>query len=733
MKLKIKVKTLIGIISLTLFLALIVAPFANLTIATILSEKGSEKADAFYNNYMASPIRLNEKQALYGYGESLTRGFAKFKITFSGWGGGERTSPENMEKAMEVFEKSLLMGEGKDYKNGYIDEYSKKAYLKLLDTSIATLDMNSLLYWVEWGADHESEEISYISKLYSAYSYFVQKDYKRSKEILEAFNEEEVEGDSRYYQLMGDLNLHLGKLKEAKAYYKAASKIDSYIGGINYGSYFGGSNLYLNQEDIDDHINKSQGDYKVKGIVSHEGNGLAFVEVYLSENIGALSMGGEMPDAITDENGYFETVGMKQGVYDIGIGIHPSQLYNKVFLRKDIWSIELNHNMEFDFEFVRPMEINNPKENLTIKDHESFNISWDPVEGADYYELEFVAFSDPKGKRGSSTTITLRDKAGEEKFISSNVDLDIEKLDKRVFSLSWEGEEELIGPLGILGSIIPQEKYPLIISAYNKEGDKIGSSLTLISDYEDMLTIEIEGNLSQGENLILDMKYEEAISHYEEKIIENPKDKDSLFYLVRIYGMGWKKGKKDISKALKYAEVYDGEYKDFNLLSEVIGFMNMNEIKEYKVEAKEILEKTPEKDRNTSYYNQLASYYIIEGDYLKARASYEKMEDYKYVDIIYIDMYLEDYKRAISSLESGDISILKMNKTVAIEALKHMDSLSKEDKDLFKKLLKASLDNTLSREEEEVLYHKTLKAVNNLKLKDLLREIAREEYWDLDY
>lgn len=733
MKLKMKVKTLILLIVSSLFLLLIVVPSANLTIATVLNDRGSEMADVFYKNYMASPVKLNERKALYDYGESLTRGLAKYKIKFSGWGGGEMTSPENMEKAMELFEEILLMDEEKNDKNGKIDEYSKKSYFKLLDTSIASLDMDKLLYWIEWGRENKNEEINYISKLYSAYSYFVEKDYKSSKEILEGLTEEEVEGDIKYYQLMGDVNLQLGDMEEAKKYYEAASKIDTYLRGFEYESYFGGSILYLDQYHVDNFTKKYQGDYKISGRVTNDEEGLPLVEVYISEDIGAFPMGGERADAITDENGDFEILGLKQGVYDIGIGIHPSQLYKKVFLRKDIWSVELNSDMEIDFEFVSPMEINEPKENLVIKDDGKLQISWDPVEGADHYKAEFIVFSDPKERVGNSSIMPLRDKNGQEKVKNNSIDLDIEKLDNRIYGLSWEGEEEIVNPSGILGFFIPDVEYPLIVNAYDKEGDIIGSSLTLISDYEDMVAIEIEGDLSEGENLILDMQYEEAIAHYEEKLIAKPQDKESLMYLTRIYSLGWKKGERDVGKALKYAKVYDSEYKDFNLSLEVVDFMNMDEMKENKEEVKEILEKTSEKDRDTSYYNQLASYYIIEEDYLKARESYEKMEDYKYVDMVYIDMYLEDYEKAIATLESEELISIKMNKTVAIEALKQIDSLSNEDRDLFKKLLKARLDNTLSRDEKGVLYRKTLKAINSLKLKDLLREIAREEYWDLDY
>lgn len=726
MKLKIKVKTLIVFILLSLFLVLIIVPIGNLEIATHLNKKGSEKAEAFYNNYIASPIKVNEREGLYGYGNSLMKGLDKYKIKLSGWGGGENTTPENMEKAIKLFEIVLLKGEKKDYK----DEYSTRSYIKLLDTSIVTLDIDKLLYWIDWGRDKENKEIKYMSKLYKAYYHFVQKDYNGAKEILEDLDE--IELDTKYYQLMGDVNLHLGNLEKAKEYYKIPGKSNTWPRTIYFGSYFGGG-AFLDQHEIEEYIKRFEGDYKIKGRVSNNGKGLPFVEIYISPDIGQFRTGGEKPDAITDGNGEFETLGFKQGVYDIGIGIHPSQLYNKVHLKEGIWSIELNSDLEFNFDFTAPIEITDPKDKIVMKDGEDLQISWDPVKGADYYEVELVTFANPEEKRGSSARILLKDKNGDEKLKGNSMIFNIENLDERIGVITFSGEEEIINPTAIFNSLIPEVEYPLIVNAYDKENDLISSSLPLISDYIDIISISIKGELTKGEKLILDKKYDEAILYYEEKLIQNPKDKESLLYLIRFYELGWKKGKKDVSKALKYAEEYDKEYKDYKLSLEVVDFMSRKNIKENKEKVKEILEKVPEEDRDTNYYSNMAMYYLAEEDYLKARESYEKMTDYKYGDIIYIYMYLGDYEKAISTLQSGEITLFKMNKRKVIEGLNNMDKLSEKDKDLFKKLLKSQLDNNLNSDEERSLYNKTLNSVTSLELRNVIKEIGKEEYWDIEY
>lgn len=202
--------------------------------------------------------------------------------------------------------------------------------------------------------------------------------------------------------------------------------------------------------------------------------------------------------------------------------------------------------------------------------------------------------------------------------------------------------------------------------------------------------------------------------------------------MSRLYEAYYYFVEKDIHKALKYAEVYDKEYKDYNLSLEVISFFNINQIRENRKLVGKVLEEVAEKDKDTSYYRQLATYYIIEEDYAKARDSYDKMTDYKYTDMIYIDMYLGDYEKAIEELESGELYLIKMNSTKVIDGLKDMDNVSEKDKDLFNKLLKNMLDKKISRDEQESLYKKTLNSVSSLKLKNIIREIGKEEHWEID-
>ena len=59
-----------------------------------------------------------------------------------------------------------------------------------------------------------------------------------------------------------------------------------------------------------------------------------------------------------------------------------------------------------------------------------------------------------------------------------------------------------------------------------------------------------------------------------------------------------------------------------------------------------------------------------------------------------------------------------------------MENLSQEDKNLLKNLLKTKLLANKSLKEEEPIYRETLKSVESEKLKEAIREIGKEEYWD---
>ncbi|MDU1444019.1 MAG: tetratricopeptide repeat protein, partial [Clostridium cochlearium] len=278
---KIKIKTLISLLLLSLFTILIVVPYINLGIGEFLDKNGSSRAQAFYKNCLFSPIKLKEKKALYLYGENILGGFHKYTImsTCSGSGGEKNNTPEDIKKAKEVFEKILL----KDLDKNYNNKYTKKAYSRLMDISIATLDIDELIHWINWGKGKNNEEIKNISKLYEGYYYYTQRDYKEAETILQGYNKG-MYLDFKYYYLLGDIYSHRGNVEKAMEYFEKASN----IGWIPGEYLFGGSDVSHKNIWLKDYKNKLKGDYKIRGKVSYNGKGLPFVEIYMNDEIGVF-------------------------------------------------------------------------------------------------------------------------------------------------------------------------------------------------------------------------------------------------------------------------------------------------------------------------------------------------------------------------------------------------------------------------------------------------------------
>nr|WP_300005637.1 hypothetical protein [Tissierella sp.] len=727
MKIKIKLKTLILITILTLTFILFMVPVLNIEIGNLLKEKSSDKAEIFYRSYMKSPLKINHDKGLYSYGDYLTKAMNKYQISSSGWGGAERTSPENMKKAMELYED--ILANNKD--NGYKGKYANMAYTKLLDTSISTLDTDKLEYWIKWGMETENEEISYISKLYRAYYKFTEKAYKEAEEMLKGLDKDFL--DEKYYQLLAEVNLHLDKTDKAREAYKKLEEMGS--GGMidRDKKYFGGSYLLLDQYAIEEKLEKLDGEYKVKGKITNDGKGMPFIEVYLSKDIGVFSTLGRVADAVTDKNGEFETLPLKQGVYDIGIMINPSQLYGKVSLNENRNSLQVKGDQRADFKFASPMSINSPKENVVVKDGEKISLAWDEVDGAEYYMVKTIAF-DKKENAGAVYHIQIKDKDGFEKIKDNTIEFGIDNIDKhpKIYSYDDSGEE-IINPRTILASFIPNIENPLIVEAYDKSDKIINSSISLIDDYDNIVSVTFDTELTKGEKLILDKKYEQAKDHYENTLKKDPKDKEALLYLARMYSIGWQKGKKDLPKALEYAQNYNDTYDDYNLSLEVIGEMNREQKKANRDYIKTVLDTTDAKDKNYNFYRIQASYFLAEENLLAARDSYEKIEEHQDIEILYIDMYLGNYDRVLKKINEEEISVLKMNLLKLGEVLKKIETIPEKELETFRGFLKTLIEREVSMSEQRQIYKNTLKIVKNQDLKDLVEEIAKEEYLEDEY
>lgn len=721
MKIKIKIKTLLLLIVIFAITYIWAIPTATLSIANYLEKKNSDKAFLFFEKYASYPTTSNIKGG-YLYANNLIEGFSKYTIFFNGWGGGEDTSPENITKT-----KSLLEDVMKENPNNESEkEYYIDSYKMLLDLAIATGDVELLHKWISFGQNTKEEKIIYTADIYNAFLLHVNGDRESAEKIIEIYDNQ-YPTDTMFDILKAEIAIFDENYEEAERLYDNVNKTHWQL---REKSPFGSGRYYDRSFWFERVMNDFKGDNKIRGTVTYEGKPMAFVQIYVQEADGGFSSGGENYIGITDENGKFETLGLKDGVYNIGIGVDGSLLTNKLLQRSNYKQFELNgEDGEIHFVFNNTLKVKTPVHGDKISGDE-FTVSWDEVEGAKYYTVEPVIFSEPYGKSGSSFRSPVMDKNGETQFTDTSATFSIESLKEQPSGLTFEGEEMLLGPHAILGLFLPGVEYPIVVNVYDENYSLITSSLPLRTYYDEVPSITVEGKLTEGENLILQKKYPEAIEFYENKLKDNPKDLESLRYLTKIYGIGWKKGEKNLERAIELGLRYTDITKSNKLFYEILKDMELGEIRENKDLVYATLMEEME-NMDESGYRLLSRYYIAIENWEGAREALQKFESYVPDNLFYLNMYFGNYMEAIGNIQSQTFYNAKMSTIKIKDALTALENSPPQfsDKQIFNDFL-LKLTNGIHHEEGKKLYDEAVKQIKNINIKTILHEIYLERNWD---
>ena len=720
MKIKLKVKTIIAIIFSMIFIFVIAAPFITYEIAYILNSRGSAKAGIFYDAYFSYPIKFKEDKALYEMANHVTDGLYRYQLFIQMHGSSSDTSPEDMIKGKEALERILYEFEDSDY---YLSAYSK-----IMDLNIATQDVDELLQWIEWGKEQDNQELVYTSDLYRAYYLFANRDYTGASQILEVYGEEKI--DSRYDYLMGNILAFTGNEELAKEHFARAVEKNDY----NY-TLFGGPIPNRRDEWYRDYIAGLKGKHIIKGRVTHDGKPMPFVEIYVQKESSGYNVGYTDLMAITDINGEFETLGLRSGMYDIGIGINPAIAYDKVYLKENIWLLELNNDRVFDFKLASPMEVFSPGIG-TVVENGKFTVSWEPVDGADYYQIQTINFFNPTNTGVFMTTI--RDGKGNTNIRETSTEIDIRKLSKFADVLGYDGDEgdELkVLPIAILGPFFQGSEYAIMVNAFNGNGEMVGSSSPLIKLYDELSTVKINGQISLGETYIQKGRYEAAIKHYEKILEEDPNNEEALIYLAKIYTFGWENRPEYEKKGIEYAKQYMDIYDDGTLLLVVIGNMPRSYELEYSDLLSQLFEEMPMDERGSMYYSELGRFKSFIGEYEEARDAYELADNYTSRDLFYMDLYLEDIDKALERLDDSRLRFVRMSKEKLRNNIREIDEevLESHDYTIFKDFLYNIISGNLNREGRRELLSNTIRSIDNNNIKQILHQIRLEDYLDKDY
>ncbi len=348
MKIKVKVKTLILSSLVVVFCIFGIVPFANIELANYFSSSKPEIAEKLYDYYLRYPIALRKDEALYKGAQSTMNGFSRYNIMMGMHLGEKTLDYTTINNTIDKYKKIIRYYPKSDY-------YTL-AYKGILDSYIYLGDSDNLKKWIDWGRFEDYKKTKDISILYEGYNYFVNREYNKAEELISTFVLGNADIDYIYYFLKGHIEFVKEDFNKSLEYYNKASEI-----GWQHRTSFFGSTVPDGRENWLENLDFNKGENKIKGRVTADGVGIPFVEIYLQyPNQGYASRGIDFI-AITDKDGYYETIGIKEGRYDLGIGIGTAIFFNKAYLTKNVYNLEVSDNIEFDFEFKTPMKIISPK------------------------------------------------------------------------------------------------------------------------------------------------------------------------------------------------------------------------------------------------------------------------------------------------------------------------------------------------------------------------------------
>lgn len=636
MKMKIKVKTLL--LGLIVFAVgyLWVIPQSTLAIARYLDKKESPRAELFFERH----IQMDDSiEGRLEYAKSLVKSFRKFTIYQQGWGGGEETSQEDLIRAEDLLQEILQMEPSAREENLHLEAYRMR-----MDIAIAKGDVDGLRELIHFGENNKKFLLD-EALLYKAYLHFTNRDFEEVKNILDRLQQEGLD-DPRQEILLAEIHLANGELEEARDLYKKyqardwKSLKDSYFASPTFSS----RNFWLDESQ-----SLLKGDNRIKGRVTFEGEPMAFVEVYILRADGGVRIGGESFVAITDEKGYFETLPISDGIYDVGLGLDGSLLTDKVFQKSETGYVEIAQGDEhIEYTFRDTFDVYSPQPGSVVKD-DLFNVSWEEVPEADYYTVEPVIFSNPLEKSGGSFRSPIEDIDGEGRFGGTSADFRISDVRNQTGGMTFEGEEWLLGSGAVLGKFLPGGEYPIIVNAYDKNNQLITSSFPMRTYYDQIPSIVVEGDLSPGQRLVAQLKYPEAIEYYEEVLLEEPDNMEAISSLIKIYGIGWKKGEKNLERAFELLERVEDERLASNLINSISFELEADEIlgsEEKIMDMIAILEKYNEDDAHYARFKL----HRAKGNYREARDALENLENFLPESLVFLNIYLGDYDLAVQGL-----------------------------------------------------------------------------------
>lgn len=748
-KIKIKVKYLLLTALIIIVSSAYIVPKAIYTRAKGLETVDMETSKVLYNRYISMvPFSNKKADAMFKIANQIAPHedvLSMYKITQFGSGSdGKMLTSEIVNNALEYYDEI--------YRKYPDNESYIKSYKRLIDIHIVLGEHDKSKELIESGLKSNNKEMNFIAQKYNMFYLMLEKKYDKAKAIgVNLIDQKDDYYIDDVYAMLGDIYSSDMNFEKAIEYYEKQD--NSGINVINYSNTkaknckeFTVYNLESRNVDRQQQVQSLKrmkdlykGKSDIHGKVMINGEPLAFTQIYLRDSrftmLNSFSTGEAVYPVWTDAEGNYRIPNLPKGEYNIGLDIPLILLAENRTVYKDniginrIIELSDNENKEINFTFVPPINIE-PKGIAHPQDNK-VTIKWQKVQGAAYYYVNTTTIEDPINLVGSSFVGPISGKITDTSY---TLDIDEIKNQSKGLTTSQDG---LVNIQAYLGAFLPGFKVPFSVTAYDKENNIIGSSSAIQEKYENLNIISIkEGELLEGDKLLIDKKPEKALKSYEKHLANNPNDIHTIEVLTRMYKIGtrydWKNDKfggKDIYKALEFANRFyklTGNIEEVKYVLSNI-YMDFNNAKDYQWAMQQIL-KLPKEEIKKEQYVDLGYLYLRLKEFKKADESFDKarLMGYGYLyESPLLKLYLEDFHEAFMIAQDIKYDMYSVNKTNFIEGLKEITSVEKTSEDY--KAFREILGSILSKEKD---YKKKYKE-ENTKIKDkvlnkIMSEIAKE-------
>jgi tetratricopeptide (TPR) repeat protein len=718
-KIKIKVKHLILIIVILCVGVCSAAPkIIMLKADRAYKNDDIETSKVLYNRYIKLiPFGKQKAKAMFRIAEQIAphEEVLSRKMFFSkgGWMSGRTLTIEIVDNAAKYYEKI--------YKYYDDSEYYVKSYKRLLDIYTVTSDYEEAMKLIDEQINSDNEKIKIIAEKYNLLYKIINNKYQEAEKIGKAMiNEGKV--DKEIYSMLGDMEIFKGNYEKANKYFEKCkdNKLDSFEHDRDteiYRVYFNNYSYYRGSVSTERAIELYNGSGEIHGKVTINGKPLPNVILYLmdsewddysKEDFGGYSI-NEPLDSIyvkTNSKGEYSIKNLHEGEYALALSVQ-GLLFSRektVFAnnRNEVIKLKNNESVEFNFPFMPPLNVIEPKGKAKITDGK-VHLKWEEVKGVAYYRVGTIIFDDPFKLEGSSVSTPISDN-----IYNTDYDIDIEKLRSEHGLGGFTTFDDGLSNIQVyLGALIPGTELPITVSAYDEEGDQITTSIPIQAEYDDMILISVEGELTEGDKLLIDGKPEEALKYYEEYLKENPEDIYTLRVLYKMYLKGTRAilekdderrdENKDIHKAFELAQKIYEITNDAQDLKYVLGKAeyDLDNKEDWQWTVQELL-KLPENELTDTEYKIVANLYL-KLDNLKEADKYYDMtnktsSDYSTKSVL-LKIYFQDFNSAEELVKDDKFHFWRRDKEEFVKAIENLKTVDKSSESyiIFRELLKSIL------------------------------------------